>query len=293
MCRPPGHDIGHAAAYDRLVPLKGAGDGYVAAQVPSCWCETYFEPVCAMSHKPSSFPLDSSGAASRERAQVEGSGRSPRPVLIRVGGARPADRPWGGPAARTLITVAAAVAVAVIAARVPARWAPLALLAAPVVVLMLVLVRRLEPKVVPGGPCGLDFPRLGSVLILGRTRQFASHRSSVSRLVGSLLFVSGRSSAQRANVGQRSLAVLLLVFGLSLIPVLVIDPNGFFSPFVSWARLVETFTHRLAHAICDQAPIGCAFHHGDGGRCVRHRARAGHNDRQRRSAWPDYQGDYR
>ena len=36
--------------------------------------------------------------------------------------------------------------------------------------------------------------------------------------------------------------MLLLVFGLSLIPVLVIDPNGFFSPFVSWARLVETFS---------------------------------------------------
>ena len=61
-------------------------------------------------------------------------------------------------------------------------------------------------------------------------------------LVGSLLFVSGRTGAQRADVGQRSLAVLLLVFGLSLIPVLVVDPQGFFSPFVSWSRLVETFS---------------------------------------------------
>ena len=61
-------------------------------------------------------------------------------------------------------------------------------------------------------------------------------------LVGSLLFVSGRTRAQRADVGQRPLAVLLLVFGLSLIPVLVVDAHGFFSPFISWARVVETFS---------------------------------------------------
>ena len=32
------------------------------------------------------------------------------------------------------------------------------------------------------------------------------------------------------------------MFGFSLIPVLVIDSSGFFSPLVSWLRLVETFS---------------------------------------------------
>jgi O-antigen ligase len=138
--------------------------------------------------------------------------------------------------------VVAAAVVAVIAGRVPARLAPLALLAAPVVVLMLVLVRRVEPK------------WFLAALVVTTFLGWGQFSSSVGRvnlrltdlpylvLLGSLLFVSGRTSAQRADVGQRSLAVLLLVFGLSLIPVLVIDPNGFFSPFVSWARLVETFS---------------------------------------------------
>ncbi len=151
-------------------------------------------------------------------------------------------RPWGGPAARTLITVGAAVIVAVIAGRVPARWAPFVVLAAPLVVLILVLVRRMDPK------------WLLAALVVSTFLGWFQFSTSVGRinlrltdlpylmLVGSLLFVSGRTSAQRADVGQRPLAVLLLVFGLSLIPVLVVDPNGFFSPFVSWARVVETFS---------------------------------------------------
>ena len=163
-------------------------------------------------------------------------------MLIRVGGARSADRPWGGPAARTLITVGAAVIVAVIAGRVPARLAPFVVLAAPLVVLILVLVRRMDPK------------WFLAALVVSTFLGWFQFSTSVGRvnlrltdlpylvLVGSLLFVGGRTSAQRADVGQRPLAVLLLVFGLSLIPVLVVDPNGFFSPFVSWARLVETFS---------------------------------------------------
>jgi O-antigen ligase len=163
-------------------------------------------------------------------------------VLIRVGGAKPAARPWGGPAARTLITVGSAAIVAVIAGRVPARWAPFVVLAAPLVVLILVLVRRLDPK------------WLLAALVVSTFLGWFQFSTSVGRvnlrltdlpylvLVGSVLFVSGRTSAQRADVGQRPLAVLLIVFGLSLIPVLVVDPGGFFSPFVSWARLVETFS---------------------------------------------------
>jgi O-antigen ligase len=152
------------------------------------------------------------------------------------------DRPWRGPAARTLITVGAAVIVAVIAARVPARLAPFVVLAAPLLVLILVLVRRMDPKWIL------------AALVVSTFLGWYQYSASVGRvnlrltdlpyvvLVGSLLFVSGRTSAQRADVGQRPFAVLLLVFGLSLIPVLVVDPNGFFSPFVSWARAVETFS---------------------------------------------------
>ena len=152
------------------------------------------------------------------------------------------DRPWRGPAARTLITVGAAVIVAVIAARVPARLAPFVVLAAPLLVLILVLVRRMDPK------------WLLAALVVSTFLGWYQYSASAGRvnlrltdlpyvvLVGSLLFVSGRTSAQRADVGQRPFAVLLLVFGLSLIPVLVVDPNGFFSPFVSWARVVETFS---------------------------------------------------
>ncbi len=162
--------------------------------------------------------------------------------MIRFGGAKPAARPWGGPAARTVITVAAAAVVALIAGRLPARWAPLALIAAPVVLGLLVLVRRVGPK--------WCLAALVVTTFLGWS-QFSSSVGRVNlrltdlpylALVGSLLFVSGRTSAQRADVGQRPLAMLLLVLGLSLIPVLVVDAHGFFSPFVSWLRLVETFS---------------------------------------------------
>ncbi len=162
--------------------------------------------------------------------------------MIRVGGARSAARPWRGPAVRTLITVGAAVIVAVIAGKAPVRWAPFVVLAAPLVVLIVVLVRRVDPK------------WFLAAFVLSTFLGWFQFSTSVGRvnvrltdlpyllLVGSLLFVSGRTSAQRADVGQRPLAVLLLVFGLSLIPLLVVDAHGFFSPFVSWARLVETFS---------------------------------------------------
>jgi O-antigen ligase len=163
-------------------------------------------------------------------------------VLTRVGGATSARSSWNGPAARTLVTVGAAVFVAVIAGRVPARLAPFVLLGAPLVVLILVLVDRVDPK------------WLLAALVVSTFLGWFQFSTSVGRinlrltdlpylvLIGSLLFVNGRTKAQRTDAGQRPLAVLLLVFGLSLIPILVIDPHGFFSPFISWARVVETFS---------------------------------------------------
>ena len=60
-------------------------------------------------------------------------------------------------------------------------------------------------------------------------------------LIASLLLVGSRIRVQRRDIGQRSLAIVLL-FRLVADPVLVIDSSGFFSPLVSWLRLVETFS---------------------------------------------------
>ena len=137
-------------------------------------------------------------------------------MLTHVGGARSARSSWNGPAARTLVTVGAAVFVAVIAGRVPARLAPFVLLGAPLVVLILVLVDRVDPK------------WLLAALVVSTFLGWFQFSTSVGRinlrltdlpylvLVGSLLFVNGRTRAQRTDAGQRPLAVLLLVFGLSL-----------------------------------------------------------------------------
>ena len=163
-------------------------------------------------------------------------------MLIRDGGAGSTGRLWGSPAVRTLITVGAAVVVTVMAGRVPVRLAPLVILAAPLVVVLLVLIRRVEPK------------WLLAALVVSTFLGWFQFSTTVGRvnlrltdlpylvLVGSVLFVGGRISAERVDVGQRPVALLLLVLGLSLIPVLVVDPHGFFSPFVSWARLMETFS---------------------------------------------------
>ena len=161
---------------------------------------------------------------------------------IRPGTASPESRPQVGPLARAVITIGAAVVVALVAQGMPARFAPIVVISAPLFVLALVLVRRLDPK------------WLLATLVLSTFLGWSQFSSSVGRvnlrltdvpyvaLVASLLFVSGRASAKRADIGQRSLAILLLVFGLSLIPVLVTDSTGFFSPLVSWLRLVETFS---------------------------------------------------
>jgi hypothetical protein len=179
--------------------------------------------------------------SSRECVQSDGL-RSPRPVLIRVGGNRSLARPWTGRVARTLITAVAAVVVALVAGKVPARYAPFAVLAAPLVVLLLVLVRRVDPKwflaALVFSTC-LGWWQVSTSA--GRVNVRLTDLPYVL-LLGSLLFVSGRAIAQRVDVGQRLLAALLLVFGLSLIPFLVLHPQEFFSPFVSWLRLVETFS---------------------------------------------------
>ena len=132
--------------------------------------------------------------------------------------------------------------VALVAEGMPARFAPIVVISAPLFVLALVLVRRIDPK------------WLLAALVLSTFLGWSQFSSSLGRvnlrltdvpyvaLIASLLLVGSRIKVQRRDIGQRSLAILLLVFGFSLIPVLVIDSSGFFSPLVSWLRLVETFS---------------------------------------------------
>jgi len=141
-----------------------------------------------------------------------------------------------------VITVAAAVVVALIAERGAARWAPLVVLAAPVILGLLALMRWAGPKWCLAALVLSTFLGLSVFSVsVGRVHLRTFDLLYVA-LVGSLLFVSGRTSARRADVGQRPLAILLFVFGFSLIPLLVVDSSGFFGPFVSWLRLVETFS---------------------------------------------------
>ena len=148
------------------------------------------------------------------------------------------------------------------------------MLAAPLVVLVVVLVRRVDPK------------WFLAAFVLSTFLGWFQFSTSVGRvnvrltdlpylmLVGSLLFVSGRTSAQRADVGQRALAVLLLVFGLSLIPLLVVDAHGFFSPFVSWAAPVETFSIVWLMPYVVKRPSDARFVMGTVAAAWRPRARA-------------------
>src|SRR6185437_12179108 len=146
------------------------------------------------------------------------------------------------PLVRIMITVAAALVVALMATKAPAHWAPFILIAAPTALLLVVLIRRVDPK--------WFFAAFVLSTFLGWSRISSSFGRVNLRLidvpfvllVASLLLASNRTSVQRADIGQRLLTVLLFVFLLSLLPLLVLDPNGFFSPFVSWLRVIETFS---------------------------------------------------
>src|SRR5579862_6968431 len=60
-------------------------------------------------------------------------------------------------------------------------------------------------------------------------------------LVGWVLVLRPRGKVG-TDVGQRQLGVFLGALGVSLFPVLVLHHHAAFSPFVSWLRLVQTFS---------------------------------------------------
>ena len=166
----------------RFGALKGARiwelvlDGQVSRRLQRPLFENNPKRSQMMSDELSSCPRHSIG-----RATVVGALAPRVPVLTHVGGARSARSSWNGPAARTLVTVGAAVFVAVIAGD-----------SAPTGTVRLVggsprrpdpgAGRSGRPQVAACGPCGFDLPRLVPVLNLGRAHQPAPHRSSVSCL---------------------------------------------------------------------------------------------------------------
>ena len=114
-----------AGVMTRAVAMKGPGCwpliwvGYASGSARRFLFETYLNSARVMSDEPRPLPRDSIGTALETVFGLK-TVLAPRvPVMTRVGGARSAVRPWRGPAARTLITVGAAVIVAVIGGKHP------------------------------------------------------------------------------------------------------------------------------------------------------------------------------
>ncbi len=147
-------------------------------------------------------------------------------------------------AARIGVTVLMGASVAAVVGVVPAKLAPLLLLAAPVCVVLYALVVRFGPKWCLAAllvATEFGFYGSGSSVSTGRVHLRATDIPYVALAIW-VLVVRLRRGKLRTDIGQLPLAILLGVFGLSLLPLLVTDHSSFFSPFVSWARFVETMS---------------------------------------------------
>jgi len=139
------------------------------------------------------------------------------------------------------VTVIAALAVAVVLKRVPVGWAPFVLLAAPAAVIALVFARSAGPRWVAAVFIAATF--LGAyraTTSVGRVNLRATDIAFVA-LVAWVLALRPLGK-MGTDIGQRQIGLLLGVMGLSLVPVLIVHPGQFFSPLVSWLRLVQTFS---------------------------------------------------
>jgi len=144
-------------------------------------------------------------------------------------------------ASRIAITIAGAVVVVLTVEVIPPRLAPFALLAAPAAVAFLALVRWAGPRWCAAALIGMTV--LGWYMLdvsAGRVNLRLTDIPYVA-LVAWIVVLRPKGSSRR-DVGQRQLAVFLGALGLSLLPLLVLHPHDFFSPFVSWLRLVQTFS---------------------------------------------------
>jgi hypothetical protein len=144
-------------------------------------------------------------------------------------------------ASRIAITIAGAVVVVLAVKVAPTRLAPFALLAAPAAVVFLALVRWAGPRWCAAALIGMTV--VGWYMIdvsAGRVNLRLTDIPYVA-LVAWIAVLRPKGSV-RTDIGQRQLAVFLGVLGLSLVPLLVLSPHQFFSPLVSWLRLVQTFS---------------------------------------------------
>lgn len=142
------------------------------------------------------------------------------------------------------MTVLGGASVATIVGVVPAKSAPFLLLAAPICVLLYAFVARVGPKwcfAVLLVATDLGFWASGSSVSTGRVHLRATDIPYVVLAIW-VLVVRLRRGKVRTDIGQLPLAILLGIFGLSLLPLLVTERSAFFSPFVSWARFVQTMS---------------------------------------------------
>jgi O-antigen ligase len=149
-------------------------------------------------------------------------------------------RPWLGVAGRVALTATASAAAAMAAQFGPKRVVLIAAVGPPVAVVGWLLARRAGPRW-----CFAAFviaTALGSSKVsvaAGRINLRLTDAFYLA-LVGWAIVMLGRRQAARNDIGQRALAILLGVFGFSLVPILVAQPHDFFNPFVSWLRFVQT-----------------------------------------------------
>jgi O-antigen ligase len=144
-------------------------------------------------------------------------------------------------ASRLAITTVGAIVVILAVKLVPTRYAPLALLAAPAAFAALALVSRAGPRWCAAALIAMTtFGWYMLDVSAGRVNLRLTDVPYVALLAW--IIVLRPKGSVRTNVGQRQLAVFLGALGLSLLPLLVLHPHDFFNPFVSWLRLVQTFS---------------------------------------------------
>jgi len=135
----------------------------------------------------------------------------------------------------------AALAVALVLKRVPVGWAPFVLLAAPAAVVALVFARSAGPRWVAAVFITATFFGVyRSTTSVGRIHLRPTDIAFVA-LVAWVLALRPLGK-MGTDIGQRQIGLLLGVMGLSLVPVLIVQPSQFFSPLVSWLRMIQTFS---------------------------------------------------
>jgi O-antigen ligase len=146
------------------------------------------------------------------------------------------------PVARLVLLVVVAALAGAAAATLPGRYALLVIAAGPAALLAFALVRWAGPR------------WCLAALVITTVLGWSSASTSAGRvnlrvtdipylaLLGWVVVIRVHRGVRRVNIGQRTLAVFLAVLGISLLPILATSPHTFFDGFVSWARLVETFS---------------------------------------------------